>query len=254
MTASSLRLTKHHGLGNDFLVALDPPPQIDLAALARAACDRHRGIGADGLLVGRPDPLTMELYNADGGIAEMSGNGIRCFVQAVVDGGWASSGRLDVITGAGTRTVTVSEESASGLRQASVTMGKVLVSRVEAGTYPAPMAAEVDTGNPHLVLLADDNTLDLDEIGAAYPHLNVEIITPVSDGLVMEVFERGVGRTLACGTGSCASAAAARDWGLVGDHVVVHNPGGDLAVELCGDEAILSGPTQCIATVEWPCR
>jgi diaminopimelate epimerase len=246
------QLSKHHGLGNDFLVLLEPERSVDLPALARAACDRHRGVGADGLLVARRDPLTMELYNADGGVAEMSGNGIRCFAQAVVDAGWQSAGGFDVVTGAGVRAVVVSEESAPGLRQVSVDMGTAKVRDHDGG--PTPVAAEVDTGNPHLVLLADDRTLDLDAIGAANPHVNVEIVTAVGDGLVMEVFERGVGRTLACGTGSVAAAAAARSWGIVGDHVVVHNPGGDLAVDLQGDEARLIGPTQFIARVELPCR
>ena len=248
MTAQTLQLTKHHGLGNDFLVVLDPPRAVDTAALARAACDRHRGIGADGLLVARREPLSMQLHNADGGLAEMSGNGIRCFAQAVVDAGWETSMRFDIVTGAGLRTVEVTQESAPGLRQVGVDMGAVKVR--DRDDAPAPKAAEVDTGNPHLVLLADDDTLDLDAIGAANPDLNVEIITAVADGLVMEVFERGVGRTLACGTGSCAAAAAARSWGIVGDHVVVHNPGGDLAVELHGDDARLVGPTQYIGKVE----
>ena len=245
-------LTKYHGLGNDFLVILEPDERVELAGLARAACDRHRGVGADGLLVARRDPVTMELYNADGGIAEMSGNGIRCFAQAVVDAGWQSPGQFDIVTGAGVRTVDVSEEIAPGLRRVGVDMGVAKVRARE--DAPAPTAAEVDVGNPHLVLLADDRTLDLDAIGLANPHLNVEIVTAVADGLVMEVFERGVGRTLACGTGSVAAAAAARSWGLVGDHVIVHNPGGDLAVDLHGDEARLIGPTQHIAGVEFACH
>ena len=251
-TGSPLQLTKHHGLGNDFLVLLEPRDSIDLASLARAVCDRHRGVGADGLLVARREPLSMELYNADGGVAEMSGNGIRCFAQAVVDAGWQKAGTFEILTGAGVRAVTVSEESAPGLRQVGVEMGVAKVRAVDHA--PAPIAAEVDTGNPHLVLLADDRSLDLDAIGREYPDVNVEIVTAVGDGLVMEVYERGVGRTQACGTGSCAAAAAARSWGLVGDHVVVHNPGGDLAVDLSGDEARLTGPTQFVARVEFAWR
>ena len=89
-------------------------------------------------------------------------------------------------------------------------------------------------------------------VGRHSPDVNVELVTAVDDGLVLKVHERGVGLTEACGTGSCAAAAAARRWGLVGDHVVVHNPGGDLAVDLHGDDVRLTGPTQLIARVEWP--
>ena len=109
---SLVKLRKYHGLGNDFLVVLDVEGQrgattgtwssADHEALARAACNRHRGIGADGLLIVSPGPadgtadVTMRLHNADGSIAEMSGNGIRCFSQAVVDAGLAPTGTLRV--------------------------------------------------------------------------------------------------------------------------------------------------------------
>src|SRR5918911_4701962 len=105
---ADLQLTKHHGLGNDFLVTFDPDVD-DLAALARRLCDRRRGIGADGLLVG--DPATgyaarMVLYNADGSRAEMSGNGIRCFAHAVADHGFDAGPILTVATDAGIKTLT----------------------------------------------------------------------------------------------------------------------------------------------------
>ncbi|HEX7166055.1 MAG TPA: diaminopimelate epimerase [Acidimicrobiales bacterium] len=252
----TLTLTKHHGLGNDFLVLLDPPDDLDTAALARAVCDRHRGVGGDGLLVARRGgveaDVTMALHNADGGVAEMSGNGIRCLAQAVVDAGWQRAGTFRIATAGGLRTVDVTEETAPGLRQVTVEMGVAKVREIEGG--PTAMAAEVDMGNPHLVLLADATDLDVEALGREHPDVNVELVTPVDDGLVLKVHERGVGLTEACGTGSCAAAAAARRWGLVGDHVVVHNPGGDLAVDLHGDEVKLTGPAQFVARVEWPCR
>jgi diaminopimelate epimerase len=112
--------------------------------------------------------------------------------------------------------------------------------------------AEVDTGNPHLVLLvADPATEQLEELGAENPDVNVEVVRVDDVGHVtMRVHERGAGITQACGTGSCAIAAATRAWGLTGDRIVVHNPGGDLEVELRGDTAFLTGPATYIGRVE----
>jgi len=120
-------------------------------------------------------------------------------------------------------------------------------------------ARAVDMGNPHLVLLVDGPVEDsvVHGVGARLERsvpggANVEFVwTGPEDGaLTMRVWERGVGETLACGTGTCAVAAATRAWGISGDRVVVHNPGGALDVELVGDEAVLGGPTQFVATIE----
>ncbi|MEN3271863.1 MAG: diaminopimelate epimerase, partial [Actinomycetota bacterium] len=122
---------------------------------------------------------------------------------------------------------------------------------------------DVDVGNPHLVLLVDDPaTVDLLELGTAHADVNVEVIAPIgNDELAFRVHERGAGITMACGTGSCAAVAAAHAWGLVGSSVVVHNPGGDVTVDLHGDaalttggaqEALLTGPTVFIADIEVP--
>jgi diaminopimelate epimerase len=112
--------------------------------------------------------------------------------------------------------------------------------------------AEVDTGTPHLVLVVDDPaTTDLEALGAEHPDVNVEIIRVDNQSHVtMRVHERGAGITQACGTGSCAIAAATRAWGRTGDRVTVHNPGGDLGVELEGDIALLTGPAVYIGRVE----
>ena len=130
------------------------------------------------------------------------------------------------------------------------------VATVEMGTSTVTRLgdphADVDVGNPHLVLLVDDPAaVDLEALGAQHPDLNVELIAPVApDELGFRVHERGAGITMACGTGSCAAAAAAHSWGLVGPSVVVHNPGGDVTVELKDDEALLTGETVWIADVE----
>jgi diaminopimelate epimerase len=241
-----MRLAKHHGLGNDFLVRLGG--EID-APMARALCDRRTGVGADGLIsvIGRgagesPQSLQWVLLNADGSRAESSGNGLRCAAQAVArDRG---VGNLDITfdTDAGPRRVELHGDVAT------VEMGLVRVKRL------SEREAEVDTGNPHLVLLVEDPAaVDLLELGHRHPDLNVEVIAPAeSDALAFRVHERGAGITMACGTGSCAAAAAANAWGLVGRTVVVHNPGGDVTVELEGEEALLTGPTVFIADVEVP--
>ncbi|MDQ1439597.1 MAG: diaminopimelate epimerase [Acidimicrobiaceae bacterium] len=244
-----LKLTKHHGLGNDFLVLLDPDGSTPVSAdLARAVCDRHLGVGADGLIRARVGPapadLTFELRNADGGEAEMSGNGMRCMVQAAVDAGLVAGPRLTVATVTGLRAVSVEPESRPGLRQVKVDMGPAKVEDHPSGTL-------VDMGNPHVVILDQDCSCDLEALGREHPDLNVELISVRGvDRIDLRVWERGVGATLACGTGSCAAVAAAQRWGMVGPRVTVHNPGGDVVVESEGETMFLTGPTQFVARVE----
>ncbi|HVF33307.1 MAG TPA: diaminopimelate epimerase [Acidimicrobiales bacterium] len=237
-----LILTKHHGLGNDFLVLLDTADRYAdaHAAMAVALCDRHTGIGADGLIRLGPD-LRMHLHNADGSRAEMSGNGIRCLAQAVFDQGVHGGPEVEILTDAGPRWVRTGFDGSY-----TVDMGTVKVTDLE------ERRAEVDTGNPHLVLLVADPAAEpLEALGAEYPDRNVEVVRLDDVGHVtMRVHERGAGLTQACGTGSCAIAAATRAWGLTGDRVVVRNPGGDLVVELQGDTALLTGPAAYIGRVE----
>jgi len=276
MSAGLLHLTKHHGLGNDFLVLLDPAPDLDAAALARAVCDRRFGVGADGLLIARPGvdgaDVTMELRNADGGRAEMSGNGIRCFAQAVWDAGLSPADRpLLVATDAGLRLVRPVAAPAAppagpapaATIHAAVDMGTVKVGEdaPEWVTGSVQAAVHVDVGNPHLVLLDPDvDQVDVGERGpaieATFPDgVNIEWIRPGPgpDELTLRVWERGAGATLACGTGSCAAAAAANHWGRVGAQALVHNPGGDVTVEL-GATAVLIGPAVRVAAVEFSWR
>lgn len=264
MAPGVLHLTKHHGLGNDFLVLLEAPAG-DAAAVARAVCDRHRGIGADGLLIAHPGAdgadVTMELRNADGSRAEMSGNGIRCFAQAVWDDGLSDRRDLVVATDAGVRVVRRISSPRPGHVLAAVDMGPVKVT----GDAPAfvrdsvQAAVLVDAGNPHLVLL-DPSVASVavgirgPEIEATFPEgVNVEWVWPgpAADELTMRVWERGAGETQACGTGACASVAAGLAWDVVGRRSVVHNPGGDVTVEL-GETAVLTGPAVRIGAVELP--
>ena len=245
--AATLTLTKHHGLGNDFLVLLDTDDRYAAAhaAMAVALCDRRTGIGADGLLRLGPE-LRMHLHNADGSRAEMSGNGIRCLAQAILDLGVHGGPELDILTDAGLKRVTTTFHKEGPTQRFTVDMGVAKVTDLE------DRRAEVDTGNPHLVLLvADPATEQLEQLGAENPDVNVEVVRVDDVGHVtMRVHERGAGITQACGTGSCAIAAATRAWGLTGDRVAVRNPGGDLDVELQGDTALLTGPATYIGRVE----
>jgi diaminopimelate epimerase len=269
-----LELAKLQATGNDFLVwscvgdlARAAMPTAEDAAFL---CDRHRGIGADGLIVMKPGSngadVEMTLYNADGGLAEMSGNGIRALAWVAVRDGYGREGRLVVDTGGGRRVIDLEIDPASGeLTYATVDMGPVTFDPAQ-----IPVALEASEhvtaefhgveyegdaagmGNPHLVLFVDDPaTARVTQHGPRLEHderfparTNVHFVRPTPgavDELDMRVWERGVGETLSCGTGASASAAVAHRRGLVGKRVTVHVPGGDLTVEL-GDTIRLGGP------------
>lgn len=261
-----MQLTKHHGLGNDFLVLLDldDAHPVD-AALAVAVCDRHRGVGADGLIRvsrGEDAPFRMELLNEDGSRAEMSGNGISCLGQAVVLAGLDAEGIVRVDTDAGPRTVTLVERLGDHWHRMRVAMGDpVLGDELPEWESSAILrAVHVDVGNPHVVCqLADPagDAVDLvafgERVNAVTPGgTNVELVAAGQAGeVVMSVYERGVGLTQACGTGAVATAEAARAWGLAGDVVTVHQPGGPAVVEL-GTPAHLTVPVEAVARVTWP--
>ena len=264
-----MRLTKHHGLGNDFLVLLDLEGHHPVTPeLAVALCDRRTGIGADGLLRVSPGTaeahVTMLLLNADGSEAEMSGNGIRCLAQAVFQAGIVAGPVLRVATGAGLRTVTELDRTDDRTQRFSVEMGqaKVLADEPEWVDGSVLRATRVDVGNPHLVLHWADAELpgtdQLIAIGERIDGLtpggsNVEIVRPGPGAgeLTMVVFERGVGPTLACGTGACAVAAAAHHWELSGGTATVHMPGGPVDVTL-GDPVLLIGDATSVAVLDTP--
>ncbi len=251
-----MRLEKYEALGNDFLVVVDHPVDADLA---RAVCDRHRGAGADGLIRvvggdGEGD-VAMELWNADGSRAETSGNGLRCLARAVVDAGLVAGPEMVIATDAGPRRATLHSD---GL--VSVEMGAVRVVDGNRDPFDDPRwLGFVDAGNPHVVLGVDDPAKeDLEQDGpaweGAYDGVNVEYVAagPGADELTMRVWERGVGETTACGSGACAAAVVARREGTVGDRVTVHQPGGDVVVDLSGPTVLLTGPARFVCTVEWP--
>ena len=262
---TTLTITKHHGLGNDFLVAFHPGVD-DLPALARRLCDRRRGLGADGLLIGETErgyAARMVLYNADGSRAEMSGNGIRCFAQALA----ARRDNLDpqrILTDAGDRLVTLIATDDTETMLASVDMGSVdplpePTGWSALGCHPDRPVAHLSLGNPHSVVGVDDvEVVDLADLGTKVPHVNLEIVEPGErpDEIRMRVHERGAGITEACGTGACAAARAAADWGLAtpsDQKLVVHMDGGSATVELDAPSpgrVTLTGPATFVATIE----
>jgi diaminopimelate epimerase len=264
-----VHLTKHQGLGNDFLVLADPsgshPPSV---ALARAACDRHFGIGADGFLHLGPGgdgaDVAMVLLNADGSRAEMSGNGIACLAQAAVLAGLAPPPVIRVATDAGPRTVELRGGEAPRTHVATVAMGAAAVGDDEPEWTDSDVlrATRVSIGNPHLVLHAARPELVEDRewiaglgrrANEAIPGgINVEVVTPTDDGLAMDVYERGVGLTLACGTGACAAAAAAHRWELTGERVPVAMLGGTTEVDLSGPEVRMTSPVVFIGSIDYP--
>ncbi len=277
-------VTKHNGLGNDFLVldrseidllSTAQVAQIEWPRIAQSWCNRQTGIGADGLLLlGRIDAntLTMRLYNSDGSLAQMSGNGIRCLAQAafmadtfMADTVIANSNvqfEYSVATDAGERRVVVTPRTNdSGIIDASVDMGHI-------GTLDEPLGwatLECDTmrpvmhisvGNPHSVVGVEYVAIvPLKELGERVPQINLEIIEqgPEVNAITMRVHERGAGITKACGTGACASAWAAVQWGLVpqsASEVIVHMDGGDVKVRVNEPQAgsvTLIGPAQFVS-------
>jgi len=262
---NALTLTKHHGLGNDFLVVFHPGVE-DLPGLARRVCHRRRGIGADGLLVGESAPdvaARMVLFNADGSRAEMSGNGIRCFAQALA----ARRGDLTtqrILTDAGVRVVELADTEHPQTLLASVDMGQLDVIAPpsawdDLGVHPDRPVVHVSVGNPHSVVGVDDvEAVDLLDLGRRMPDVNLEVIEPGPgpSAVTMRVHERGAGITEACGTGAVAAAWAAARWGLADPRdgkLVVHMDGGSAIVALDRPEpgrATLTGPATYVATIE----
>lgn len=272
------KFTKHEGLGNDFLVLLDPDGgQKVIPELVQQVCDRRRGVGADGLIRAVPPDgsdsaaadAVMELYNADGSRAEMSGNGIRCLVQALLLDGWAAPPEVVVATDAGPRTVTVIENPGADVASAgpadvgvlgnrsggaehwfSVDMGTIEIDDAPAWALgPAYRAARADAGNPHVVLELSGATsverIDLEgqgeRINAEVPGgANVHVVGPGPGPheITLRTYERGVGLTDACGTGASVAAVAAARWKVVepedGGTVQVVMPGGAAQIVVGG--------------------
>ena len=279
---TAVRLSKLHATGNDFLVWSWLGPEASEYSVtseqARALCDRHTGIGADGLIVVKPGndgaDAEMNLFNADGGPAEMSGNGMRTLAWVAARDGLGANGTLVVDTDAGRRQVELTRDPSTGeVTYAIVDMGPVTWDPAQIPvSLDSPFGVTADfhgthyegdaagMGNPHLVLFVDDPAtarvtqhgphLEVDERFPKRTNVEFVRVTPgATDEVDMRVWERGVGETLSCGTGACATAAVAHHRGLVRERVTVHVPGGDLTVEL-GETIRLGGPVVHVFDVE----
>jgi len=240
---------KMHGLGNDFIV-IDGPFEPTSEQIT-AWCDRRRGVGADGVLVVSPleDGLIgMEYWNADGSAAEMCGNGLRCVARHAVDAGMASGPDFVVQTAVGRRPVVVREDGTVRAFLGEVTPADAGSLDV-AGYHLEP----IRVGNPHAVaFVADCYSAPVEAVGPIVegdPHFpertNVEFATIVSSNrIALRVWERGVGETLACGTGAAATAAVAHRDGLADARVTVELPGGPLIVEVTPEGVWIEGPAE----------
>jgi diaminopimelate epimerase len=246
---------KYEGLGNDFLVV----DAGDVAASeATDLCDRHFGVGGDGVLMVTPERdgvrARMKVRNADGSSPEMCGNGLRCVALhlALTDG--ASEAKYRIATDAGEKTAFVTRREHGAEVRVDMGIVRALGPKTVA-TPEGPITLELgDAGNPHAILFGAYTRADVDRLGpvlATHPDFpagtNVEFCT-LRDGVIdTVVWERGVGVTLACGTGACAVAVVARAKGLVPDGpVTVALPGGRLVIEP-GDERTptwMTGPAR----------
>lgn len=268
-----MHFLKGHGTGNDFVLLPDPEGALELPPwLVAAICDRRRGIGADGVLrVVRADlapeaagtdaaaaTTTAEWFmdhrNADGGLPEMCGNGVRVYARYLVDAGLATPGQVPILTRAGVKWL---EVPASG--DVRVDMGRPEVdgsgsARIAGTPYEG---LRIALGNPHLACVVAGSISGIDlsappSVDAdAFPGgVNVELVRRLDpDRVVVRVYERGVGETTSCGTGAVAAAAAAAHYGQQRTgRWLVDTPGGRLTVTLDGRTSYLVGPAMLVAS------
>jgi diaminopimelate epimerase len=256
---------KAHAYGNDFLLAEEQgAASVDAAALARRVCDRHRGIGADGLIFFRETAqgAAMRLLNADGSYSEVSGNGVRCL------GAWLAACHPDrrrfvIETDAGPKTLELlgSDGSRVTFRAAMGQPDAVGEVTLEAAGNRVRVAT-MRVGNPQCVMLVPEAELTgaaLQRYGpvlAAHPHFpqgtNVELAYVEAPRRVrILIWERGVGPTEASGTGACASAVAAAAFGGASRDVEVIAPGGTQRVEWTPEGLHLTGWAQLICDAQW---
>ena len=277
-----MQFVKMHGAGNDFVLldvladGEDRDTQ-DWSALARAICDRHFGIGADGLLLVLPSHVAdarMRMFNPDGSESSSCGNGIRCLGRYVRDRHGLGASGLRIETGAGINSIRIGTEGA-----VTVDMGKPIL---DPGSIPVMVAGKdaldvtlsldeeplllscVSMGNPHAVAFLQSGSLagyPLETIGPRIEHhplfperTNFEVCDVVDPHFMrVRVWERGAGITLACGTGACASAAVATITGRTQSPVDVELPGGVLTIEWDGvGPVLMTGPAEYVYTGTYP--
>ncbi len=270
----AIEFTKYHGLGNDFILIDNRSSSTPVITPEEAIklCDRHFGIGADGVIFALPGEnntdYTMRIFNCDGSEPEMCGNGIRCFAGFVADleGESRNKDKYQIHTLAGVITPQLMPDG-----QVKVDMG---FPRLLAGEIPTTLAKAdekvinhtlevagkswdvtcVSTGNPHCITFVEDvAAIPLEEIGPDFEHhsafpqrINTEFVEVVRrDYVKMRVWERGAGITLACGTGACATLVAGVLTGKCDRTATVELPGGPLLIEWADDQRLyMTGPAE----------
>jgi diaminopimelate epimerase len=264
---------KFHGTGNDFVMLEDVEDRFRLSGqLAVALCDRHKGVGADGVIRVAPAEdadFFMDHRNSDGSLAQMCGNGIRCLGKLVFERGLTDRTEVQVGTRSGVKTLRLQVDDGV-VTSVTVGMGRA---RFDRGTLPMAgdpkepfigepfevdgrtfKATALSMGNPHLVLFVEEDPDDVDvhRIGPLVEHderfpdrTNVEFVAVQGDGVKVRVWERGAGETMACGTGACAAVVAANEAGLVSRSAPARFPGGVLRIERHpADDVSLTGPAE----------
>lgn len=270
-----MRFTKMHGIGNDYVYVnlFEETLPADAATLATVVSDRHRGIGADGLILIQPTPnadAQMRMFNADGSESEMCGNGVRCVAKYVYDHQIARKPELTIETGRGVLTLQVTPGADGLAARIRVNMGTPILEGAAIPTTFAgsqvvdvpmtgfPHAADdplyaacgldprmtcVSMGNPHVIIYCQDvSQVPLEIVGpeiecaACFPRrINVHFVQIHSpQEVTMRTWERGSGVTQACGTGACSVAVAGVLSGRTGPKLLAHLPGGDLELEWSG--------------------
>ncbi len=278
----ALSISKGHGLGNDYLVvSASDVDGVPAPGLIRGACDRHFGLGSDGLLVGYLDrePVGLRIYNPDGSEAEKSGNGLRIFGAWLYGRGAVGGEPFRVALSRDVVTMEVLGVEANGAVDVRVAMGRAsfrgadvgfepeageaLETELELGDDLRAVVNPVSTANPHCVVFVEE--LDRDDFLARAPRLATHPAFPAGANvqfarvagpaeLEVWIWERGVGETLASGSSSCATAAVATRLGLLGDRDVrVRMRGGSVGVHVAEDfELTLRGPAQIIYEARVP--
>ncbi len=267
-----MKFTKMQGAGNDYIyINCLEEEVVNSSEVSKFVSDRHFGIGADGLILIKPSQradFEMAMYNADGSQGEMCGNAIRCVAKYVYDRGMTDQTELSIDTLAGIKYLELSLEDGKVTR-VKVNMGapcltaaqipvkadsdQVISQPIEVQGKTYEMTA-VSMGNPHCVVFLEEDVreLNLEAIGPAFEHhprfpkrINTEFVNVIDKStLRMRVWERGSGETLACGTGSCATAVAAILNGKTESEITVHLMGGELEIAWAGGDApvYMTGP------------
>jgi len=270
-----MKFTKMHGCGNDYIYidCFNHPSPDDPGALARRLSHRHFGVGGDGLILIKPGPsgtdAEMEMYNADGSLAEMCGNGLRCVAKYLYDHDIARKTALRIMTGAGVLDVGISGTREGRAADIRLNMGEPVLAGPDIPTVwqDSPVVNQViqvadrrfditavSMGNPHCVIYVDDVKRfpvevfgPLIETSDYFPRrVNVEFVEVVSRGEVIQrTWERGSGETWACGTGAAAVCVAGVLTGRTDRDLLVHLLGGDLSLQyLAEGPVVLTGPAE----------